>query len=171
MKNTLLNFEQFLSTAPNNDTWIVQDFTNLYFKRMDNKYWTDLNYYTQIQVQDGELLDYISYKQYGTTERWDILSYINGIQSQVVLPKDNNTIYTRAENLYNRWFLLNNGSAKPEWYKKMKLKYFENICFKENEKHRYIKIIKPEYMYDFMYDFAVIQKDYQDNTNSYSDTL
>jgi hypothetical protein len=170
MKNTLLNFESFIHTSSEGDRWIVQDFTDLYFKRLDEKYWSDIKYYTNRQVSDGELLDYISYKEYDTTERWDLISFINNIHSQTVLPKDNNTIYTRAENKFNRWDALN-GKSKPDWYKKMKLKYFENICFEENEKHRYIKIIKPDYMYDVMYDLAVIKSDYENRTDSYSDTL
>jgi hypothetical protein len=171
MENTLLNFEKFVHESPTaGEFWVVQDFTNLYFNKIPKKYYNDLKYYTKVKVDDGEFLDLVSYKYYKTTKRWDVIAFINNIHSHIVLPKDNNTILTKADSMFARWEVLHGGS-KPKWFKAMKLKYFENLCFAENETHRYVKVIRAEYLGDFLYDLEIIYKDYQDKTDSFSDTL
>lgn len=159
MENTILNFNKHNVTGPNGELFTVNDFTNLYYK-IDDKYYNNPKYYELYQVGDDEKIEVISYKQYGTPDRWDIILIMNQIHSPLSLPQSYGTVMERAELKYKQWELLY-GHSKPSWFKELKLKYFTALANDENERFRNIKIIRKEYMLDFMYDLDDVIKSYQ----------
>ena len=159
MENTILNFNSHTIYDTDGNSYEFQDFTDLYYE-IDKKYYTDSTYFKYYTVGDNERLENISYELYNTTDRWDIILIINKMNSPLQLPQDNNVVISRAELNYQQWEELY-GQGKPDWYKEIKLKYFTSLLTKENEVFRNLKVIRPTYMSEFMYDLDDMIKEYQ----------
>jgi len=146
MKNTVLkfNYEEL-------DEFIVPD----YFSKETNIY--DLvnsiqEYVSLYKISDNDKLERISYEIYGTTDYWDILLLLNNRNPLFDLPYDYDTVYDNAKTFVNKYVyyiysnaLLNVGSVFQDLYNE-----FLNTYTNENEGYRYMLIVKPSKIGEFI---------------------
>lgn len=150
MINTILDYQK-----EELDDFIVSDYTskkiNIYDILEEMRYNNNLSeFFSLYRISDDDKLERISYSMYGTTDYWDILLQIN----------DRNPLFQMPYNLDSTI-----ESAEAFWDY-----YSNNVCFQtlnnnvlnillnseiermkeKNEIYRYIYVIKPTKMNEFL---------------------
>lgn len=131
------------------------DYTNLAnFKKIPSKYYSK-EYFEYISIPTSTRFEIISDIYYGTPDYWDIIMTFNGIKSLFDLPQDTDLIYAKAEEYYNSWYK-EFQYVKPYTALELSTKKEEFItqATEENEANRVIKLIKNEYIAEFLKDMA-----------------
>lgn len=106
---------------------------------------------TIYKIQNNDKLERISYEIYGTTDYWDILLLLNNRDPLFEMPYDDDFIEnssTEFVNFYRNYVYFNSPLMQKrtdELYREFSEKFKEN-----NEKYRYIKIVKPSKINDFI---------------------
>lgn len=147
MKNTILNFDK-----EEVDNVIVSDYfskkVDLYSIITDN---IRNEFFVLYKLTDNDKIERISYELYSTTDYWDLLLLINDREAFCGMTYDYETCTANVEsyidvyeyNIYSNNDITDKRKSEllEEFYEKYKLR---------NESNRYMYIIKPTKMQDFL---------------------
>ena len=108
-------------------------------------------YMVLYKIDNNDKIERISYEIYKTTDYWDLLLLLNDREPLCGLPYDFQTYSTYSdyeiENYQNNIFA--NSKIDTTRYYELQAQFYEQ-CRINNESHRYIYIIRPELMQDFL---------------------
>jgi len=151
MNNTLLQYEM-----EELDEFIVSNYfskkIDLYTILDEFKSKGEINIYFSIyQIMENDKLERISYDIYGTSNYWDLLLALNDKSPLFDIPYDLDTIQSQASEIWNTY------SEKIYFQAPLEPLILSNLIESEiekiktiNENHRYIFIIKPSKLYEFL---------------------
>lgn len=147
MQNTLIKFEKEE----------VQDFiVSDYFSRKINlsSIITDdikKEYFTTYQIDENDKIERISYEIYKSTDYWDLLILINSLDSLSDMPYDFDTYSDSVDKFLSDYSnkVYSNKPLNSTRLQELKDEFYESTRIK-NEKFRYIYVIKPIKMQDFL---------------------
>lgn len=152
-------FDQFQYTTftlPDNSETLVRDITRavaLKFDQADTQ-----NLFSEYEVQDGEKIEHLAYRFYGSTEYHWVLMFINGIldplndlpQKDYVIRKACLSRFGSLDSLHH----YENANNPGEWVDFLHTPGIpiSNLEWmtKENEKKRRIRILRSEYLSEFV---------------------
>lgn len=146
MKNTVLKFDY-----EELDEFIVSDY---FSKKVDVYSLIDQikDYVSAYKISDNDKLERISYELYGTTDYWDILLLLNGRNPLVDFPYDYDAVYDSSKTFVNKYmyYVYSNaplivGKVADDLYKE-----FLQLNIDRNEINRYMFIVKPNKIGDFI---------------------
>ena len=147
MQNTLIKFD-----TKEVDDYIVSD----YFSRKINLYSiiTDdvkKEYFVTYQIQDNDKIERISYEIYKTTDYWDLLILINSLDTISDMPYDFDTYTGSTDDFLNPYYnsIYSNSPLNAQRLQELKDEFYETKRI-SNEKFRYINVIRPSKMQDFL---------------------
>lgn len=147
MQNTLIKFD-----TEEVDDYIVSD----YFSRKINLYSiiTDdvkKEYFVTYQIQDNDKIERISYEIYKTTDYWDLLILINSLDTISDMPYDFDTYTGSTDDFLNAYSnsVYSNSPLNAQRLQELKDEFYETKRI-SNEKFRYINVIRPSKMQDFL---------------------
>lgn len=146
MKNSILTFDY-----EELDEFIVSDYFSKDISIWD--LWDNVqDYISTYKITDNDKLERISYELYGTTDYWDILALLNQRDPLFDMPYDYDTIYADVSSFINQYIYyiyshapLNDATRQQELLEK-----FINEAEEEKEINRYIYIVKPSRIGDFI---------------------
>ena len=147
MKNTILNFEK-----EEVDNFIVSDYfsknINLYSIITDN---IKLEFFTLYKIMDNDKIERISYELYGTTDYWDLLLLINDREAFCGMTYDFETCTSNVESYIDKYEfeIYSNEDISDERKTELLDEFYEKYKLR-NEMNRYLHIIKPSKMQDFL---------------------
>lgn len=138
------------------DEFIVSDYKsknisifNLFNSLYNNNTYKD--FFTIYSIQENDKLERLSLELYGTTNYWDIILMINQLNPLFDMFYDNDTIFDSVKENVNNYAnneYVNKPLGEPrtsELYQE-----FSEMMYNENDKKRYIYVIKPEKMNEFI---------------------
>jgi len=117
------------------------------------------DYIKELLIEDNTLIEQISYRLYDTTDYWDLLFVLNNMTNLNQLPKEEDIILRRADNIYKKWLEVNQSTVIYEGLN-IEEKY-KNILKEEeekNEKYRYFKYISSSHISEVMNELKKIKE-------------
>lgn len=139
MKNIILNYNKIEV-----DDFIVSDYFSKKIHIIDFLS-THPELFVSFKVMDDEKLENISYKLYGTSDYWDLLLMINGMDPLVDMPYNSDTIINKVQTELNIYFYFTYSHAPLSNAARITELTSEFTTNAEllNEKFRYINVIRP----------------------------
>lgn len=151
MKNTILDFDYEEIELTDEWTADVSDYFSKDISIWD--LWENVQDYIQTyKIQNNDKLERISYELYGTTDYWDILALLNQRDPLFQMPYDYTTLYENASNYLNQYIYYIYSHAPLNDTERIQelLDEFINDFDEVNETNRYIYIIKPSKIGEFI---------------------
>lgn len=147
MKNTILKFDQ-----EEVDDFIVSN----YFSKNISIYSfltesIKSEYFTTYKILDNDKIERISYEIYGTTDYWDLLLLINDREALCGMTYDFETCTSNVESYINKYEfeIYSNNDISDQRKEELLEEFYEKYKLR-NELNRYMYIIKPSKMQDFL---------------------
>jgi len=117
------------------------------------------DYIKELLIEDNTLIEQISYRLYDTTDYWDLLFVLNNMTNLNQLPKEEDIILRRADNIYKKWLEVNQSTVI---YEDLNIEEkYKNILKEEeekNEKYRYFKYISSSHISEVMNELKKIKE-------------
>jgi len=144
MKNHFLKFENIKMS----DGTIVKNITRFNLLPEIPDKFKSIDFTEKVKIDDNELIEFISFKLYETTDYWDILLFINNIKNLDELPVDYDILIDRAQREIDIWknkYRTLSFELTDEAINNKYINILEDLKVK-NEKFRFLTYIPVEYM-------------------------
>lgn len=146
MKNSLLNFD-----SEDLGQFVVRDYfsANINIWEIFNEHKSMFEVY---RIEDDDKIERISYELYGTTDYWDILIMLNDRSPLFEMPYNYDLLQNHAEEFINKYihFVYSEASLADNNRKEELTAEMLNVNLENNEKFRYLHVVKPSKMGDFI---------------------
>jgi hypothetical protein len=108
-------------------------------------------YFTTYKILDNDKIERISYEIYGTTDYWDLLLLINDREALCGITYDFETCTSNVESYINKYEfeIYSNNDISDERKTELLDEFYEKYKLR-NEMNRYMYIIKPSKIQDFL---------------------
>jgi len=146
MKNKIINFDMV-----EQGNYIISDYKSFdvlglkeFISNMDDNLF---KYYT---LAEDDKLERVSYELYGTPDYWDMIILVNNMNPLFCMMHSYDVVYKMTENLVDGYQeKYPKVQINPFHEEYMRSKYQE-FCNSNNEANKIIKVVKPEFIYEFI---------------------
>ena len=146
MKNKVMNFDK-----EELDDFFVSDYfsKNIFLSDEIEEFGEYLQSY---KITDNDKLERISFELYGTTDYWDILLLLNSRDPIFGMPYEYDIVSDSSTNFIENFIEFFESANKPLTPERLEslTEYWENQFDKENELKRFIQVVRPSRMGDFL---------------------